>query len=279
LPWDHLVNPWELLTIAHEVGHDVDEDLGQLTKSLRPAITDALNAIGTPRERISQWNKWTSEILADLVGILLTGPAFVQVLAGLLTLPKHRVRHISPSDEHPPHYLRIFINTALVRRLGLSQSANALQADWKAIYDGPGNDFGPYLPDIEPVISTILDIPLEALQDRDGRQHNLSELIAFTPDDQALIQETATKLTAGALPDKLALRHVISASQLAFEQTSGTSDADGLDTLARHTRQAIVDLSPPGQLPAGLASRRARQHLDDLAQAFFERPLDDFDIN
>jgi len=279
LPWDHLASPWELLTIAHEVGHDVDEDLGRLTRALLPAVAGQLSQAKTPLERIVQWQTWTSEILADLVGILLTGPAFAGVLAALLTWPTDQVRHISSVDEHPPPYLRVFINTALVRRLGLSQSADTLEASWKALYGEPGDDFSSYLPEVEPVISAILDTPLDALRDRDGRRHSLSALIAFTHDDQARVEKAAARLAAGALPDHLPIRHVVSASQVAFERMAEAAHAAGLEMLARSTRQAIVDLSPPVQLDAGLASRRVRQHLDGLARAFLELPLDDFGIH
>lgn len=277
LPWDHLANPWELLTIAHEVGHDIDEDLGKLTRTLQPAIADQLETAQTPTRRIAQWQAWTSEILADLAGILLTGPAFVQALTGLLTLPRHYVRYMNSTDPHPPHYLRVFINTALVRRLGLPQSADTFEMGWRALYGEPGDDFSPHLPEIEPVITAILDTPLTALQDLDGKLHCLSELIAFTPDDQALIQEAAANLTAGALHGQLSIRYVVSASQLAFEQM--TDDATDLDLLARRARQTIIDLSPPGQLTVGLASPHARQHLDDLASACLDRPLGDFGIH
>jgi len=242
LPWDHLVNPWELLIMAHEVGHDVDADLGGLSQALQPAIASQLNEFGTPMGHIVRWQQWTSEILADLVGILLTGPAFVGALAGLLTLPRSHVLHISSTDKHPPHYLRVFINTALVRRLGQPQLAEALEAIWRAL--------------------------------------SLSELIAFTADDQARVQATAARLVTGApLTSKLPIRHVVSASQLAFEQIVQSGDTAGLATLAQHTQRTIIDLKPPGQLPVGLASRRARQHLDDLARAYLERSLDDIGIH
>jgi len=278
LPWDHLINTWELLIIAHEVGHDMDTDLGNLTEALQPAIADQMNKVKVPAERFVKWQRWTSEILADLVAILLTGPAFVRVLAGLLTLPRHYVRYISSTDEHPPCYLRVLINTALVRRLGLAQSADALEVGWKALYGEPGDDFGPYLPDIEPVISAILDTPLDVLQDQDGRRHSLSELVTFTSDDQALIQETAARLVADAPHRRLPLRHVVSASQLAFEQIAGTGDATRVDRLAQRTQQTVIDLAPPAQLAAGLSSR-AQRHLDDLARVLLERPLDDFGLH
>jgi hypothetical protein len=54
LPWDHLANPWELLTIAHEVGHDIDEDLGKLTQALQPAITDQMNRAFCPVAEVDE---------------------------------------------------------------------------------------------------------------------------------------------------------------------------------------------------------------------------------
>jgi hypothetical protein len=278
LPWDHMVNPWELLTIAHEVGHDVDQDLGKLSRALQPVVASQLGEIKTPAKRIAQWKRWTSEILADLVGMQLTGPAFAGVLAELLTLPKHQVRHIRADGKHPPHYLRVLINTVLARRMGLSQAVNSLEADWKTLYGEPGDDFGPYLPDVEPVVSAILDTPLAALQGREEQRHSLDELVVFAPSSQECIQEAAAKLAAGAAPGELAIRHVVSSSQLAFEQMMGTGDAAKLESLARHTRQTIIALTPPKRLRAGLASGRVRRRLDELARTFFEYSLDDFDV-
>jgi len=280
LPWDHLVNPWELLTIAHEVGHDVDEDLGKLTEALQPTLVNQMNKIKTPASRLVEWQKWTSEILADLVGILLTGPAFTGALVGLLTLPRHYVLHIGSTDEHPPHYLRTFINTALVRHLGLPQLADDLEVRWKTLYGEPNDDFSPYFTEIEPVIAAILNTPITALQDLDGKPHSLGELITFTPSDQARIKEAAAELTAGTpLTRKLPIRQVLSASQLAFEQMAQSDSSAGIAALAQRTQETIIELKPPGQLPVGLALRRAREHLDDLALAYLERPLEDIGIH
>jgi len=277
LPWDQMVNPWGLLAIAHEVGHDVDEDLGKLTEALQPAITARMNETRIPAGRFVKWQRWTSEILADLVGVLLTGPAFVSTLIELLMLPRHYVRHISSTDEHPPPYLRILINAALVRRLGLSQSADALETRWRGFYGEPGDDFGPYLSDIEPVLSAILEAPLDALRNRqNGQRHSLSELLTFTPDDQVLIDEAAAGLSDDVLPGKLSIRHVVSVSQVVFEQAVQTGDPTRLEGLAQLTRQTIIALSPPGQLAAGVPPRRARQYLEDLARALLEHPLEDF---
>jgi hypothetical protein len=275
MPWDCLVNPWELLVIAHEVGHDVDEDLGRLSMELQPIVSRELDQLQTPMDRILQWQRWTSEILADLVGILLMGPVYARTLTGLLMLPRHLVRRIGSATRHPPHYLRTFVNTALIHRLGFSRLGKELEAGWQALYGKPNDEFSPYFPDIEPVISAILDTPLMILQSPDSQLHSLSELISFTPDDQAAIQEAVTKLITGIPIGRLQTRHVVSASQLAFEQMTEAGNATQIEELAQHTCQTIIDTARPGQLRAGLA-HRAQKHLDRLARAALERPLDDF---
>jgi len=268
LPLNCLATPWELLVIAHEVGHVVDDDLGQLTKALQPAIASQLEAAKTRQEHIAGWQAWTSEIVADVLSTLLAGPAFCGLLIENLSLPIQYIRRVHSTDSHVPHYLRVLINAALLRRQGLTQSANTLEVGWKALYGEPGEDLASYLSDVETIISVILDTPLSTLQDQDGVQHSLSELISFTSDDQMRIEEAAVKLTKGASSSLLSPRHVVSASRLAFEQMVKTNSAARLETLAQQTQQAIIALAPAGMLAARLTSRRARQHLANLSQEY-----------
>lgn len=66
VPWDHVRNSWELLSLHHEVGHDIEADLrmrGPLQKKLLPA----LQASGKiPEERIRKWMEWQGKRLPTL---------------------------------------------------------------------------------------------------------------------------------------------------------------------------------------------------------------------
>ena len=66
LPWDHVENVWEFLTLHHEVGHDLEADL-----KLRPVLQSTLQSLlihaHVPPERILVWARWQDEIFADLV--------------------------------------------------------------------------------------------------------------------------------------------------------------------------------------------------------------------
>jgi hypothetical protein len=278
LPWDYLSIPWLLLTIAHEAGHDLDEDLNKLSEVLKPHIGACLKDLNVPQNRIENWQRWTSEILADLMGILLTGPAFTSVLTEMLTLPRIYVLDKNPGGKHPPHYLRIFINTTLIQSLGLSQYANTFETNWQMLYDKPNSDFTPYLADIQPVLSTMLDTPLMALQDRNGGLHSLKELVPFTPDTQVHIQDAAAELDVGPLTSEIPIRHVVSAVRLAFEKAVTKGHTCSVETLIQHAQKSISELAPPGQLDKNL-SRRASEHLDKLAHDILKYPLSEFGID
>jgi hypothetical protein len=69
VPPDQLLNSWELITVAHEVGHDLETDLGigdALQKSTETVLRDAKRD-----QRLDQWQIWRQELFADLVALQL----------------------------------------------------------------------------------------------------------------------------------------------------------------------------------------------------------------
>ena len=84
LPWDHIANPWEFLSLHHEVAHDIDGDLNNVSNELEMIVNQTLRRHSVPDERIAVWRRWTGEIVADFLGILLAGPPFVSFLASFL---------------------------------------------------------------------------------------------------------------------------------------------------------------------------------------------------
>ncbi len=113
LPWDHVENIWEFMTLHHEVGHDLEADL-KIRQPLAASLETTLKNGGVPDDRIQQWSQWQGEIFADLVGLQLGGPPFAECLMHLLLLPKSMVVTIDPSDPHPTHYPRVLMNAAYI---------------------------------------------------------------------------------------------------------------------------------------------------------------------
>ena len=106
LPWDHAETPWDFLTLAHEVGHDLESDLA-LGHELLQALEAELRAAVVPNDRVYVWKDWQAETFADLVALQLVGPAYTDTLMRLLLLPAKEVTSYDKDDPHPTHYVRI----------------------------------------------------------------------------------------------------------------------------------------------------------------------------
>jgi hypothetical protein len=103
LPWDHVENTWEFMSLHHEVGHDLEADL-KLREVLATSLQTTLGNAPAPSDRIQQWMNWQGEVFADLVGLQLGGPAFAEALMHLLLLAAGMVTTFDPNDPHPTHY-------------------------------------------------------------------------------------------------------------------------------------------------------------------------------
>src|SRR6266566_1038204 len=99
----HAENHWKFLSLAHEVGHDVEADL-RLREPLVTGLRLALEAANVLGERVTVWKSWQAECFADLIGLQLVGPAFAEVLMNLLLLPAKNVTTYDNKDPHPTHY-------------------------------------------------------------------------------------------------------------------------------------------------------------------------------
>jgi hypothetical protein len=163
VPWDHVTNAWELLSLHHEVGHALEADL-----NLRFRLTAAILA-AVPGERQSRWKAWQTEVVADLIGLQLAGPAYTDMLINLL-LPATDVATMDVSDPHPTYYLRILMNTAYIRILVknsqvLRDHAQRLEDIWISFY-GTQPQFDDYLSDFPAVFAALMDQSFDELRER-----------------------------------------------------------------------------------------------------------------
>jgi hypothetical protein len=225
IPWDTLGSSWEFLALHHEVGHDLEADL-----SLRPALLSSLIAElkknDVPHTRIKIWSQWIGEVVADLCALQLAGPAFTDVLMHVLLLPEHVVKSFDPEDPHPTPFLRILLNSAYIRTLGISpaleQHAAAIEARWKETYgkDSGDAELDCFAGDFAHVFAALMDSPLPAL-----REHTLRELIPFADSDDAVIRSAVKFFRTGAnRPSWLPLRHTVSAARLALGEEADTGN-------------------------------------------------------
>jgi hypothetical protein len=256
LPWDHMENLWELVSLHHEVGHDIEGDL-KLRGALLLNLVNILGAAGVPQPRIDVWQSWVGEIFADLVAIQQGGLSFSLGLAHLLLLPAHIVTKYNPEDPHPTHYVRVLMNTAYARTLvsgdsqpektaaaRIEKDAASLEEAWKSLY-GEAGEWVPFIADFPAVFQALMDTPVGVLKGTSVRA-----LIPFTAADDLRIRTASEYLLTGQNapgPQTIAPRHCASAARLAAAKAVTTADLSAaLGDINTRLTQLIRDSAPLG---------------------------------
>ncbi len=217
LPYHRLVNPWTLGAILHEVSHNLQNELG-LAQAIPQNIARRLIQQGFGRQVAGIWTRWNRETFADLSGLLLGGPAVVGSLMDVVGRAPSTVLTYSAHGPHPTPYLRLFLNTECLRRMGFPDEAQQYQRTWTRIYPNPRNsNFPPALlknfPDaIASVVDTICFQPYAALGNK-----CLSQVIQFAPKEQQMVEEAARRLASGNDPGVVPERFLIGASRFALD--------------------------------------------------------------
>ncbi|MEB3277743.1 MAG: hypothetical protein VKK42_02325 [Lyngbya sp.] len=218
LPYHRLVNPWTLGAILHEVSHNLQTDL-KLRKTIPYAIAKRLLKAGISREVASTWVRWHSETFADLSGLLLGGHYMVASLMDIAARSPATTLYFAPGAVHPTPYLRLFISTELLCRMGFPKEANAYNQIWKRIYPNPrsGNIPVEFLETFgkakKLVVDTICFTPYSELGGK-----TLAEVTGFRPMHQRMIEEAGERLAKGRDPGIVPERFLIGASRWALDK-------------------------------------------------------------
>jgi hypothetical protein len=218
LPYHRMVNPWTLGAVLHEVGHNLHNDLG-LAKSVPRMIAKCLLHAGCSSFVTQTWVRWNREIFADLIGLLLGGPAVVASLMDVIGRGPKTVFGYLPTGPHPTPYLRAFISIELLRRMGFPDEAKAYRRSWHQIYPNPRTGILPesllenFSEVIAHVVNAVCFTPYPSLGGR-----ALSQVIEFAPKEQQMIEEAATRLAAGTDPGIVPERFLIGASRVALDR-------------------------------------------------------------
>jgi hypothetical protein len=235
LPYHRLVNPWTLGAVHHEVGHNLQSDLG-LWQPVPRRIHRRLRQAGVEPMVASTWARWHKEIWADLSGLLLGGPAIVASLMDVVARSPAATQRFSASGVHPTPYLRAFISLELLRRMGFPQGAEALRQMWVRLYPSPGRSNIPRAMlntfDLANrlVVDTICYQPYRQLGDK-----SLADVIRLQPGYQQMIQEAGQRIASGTDPGIIPARFLVSASRWALDRRLARPGQ-----IARNFYQALV---------------------------------------
>ncbi|HVJ83650.1 MAG TPA: hypothetical protein VNC50_21465 [Planctomycetia bacterium] len=218
LPYHRLVNPWTLGAILHEVSHNLQNDLG-LEKLVPRRLGTALLRAGLGRDVARTWVRWNREFYADVSGLLLGGPAIATSLMDIIGRGPRTVLAFRATGPHPTPYIRAFVSTELLRRLGFNEHASQYDELWRRAYPDPTRGTIPprMLSTMKEAIRIAVDVtcfqPFEPLGNK-----SLAQVIRFGQKEQAMIEEAAGRIANGTDPGIVPERFLIGASRVALSR-------------------------------------------------------------
>lgn len=209
VPWFQLRHLPDALVIAHEVGHDVEQDV-RLGDELDAAIS---RAVGT--RRVEAWLSWRNEIFADTYGALSAGPAFAGALADFVARAPRFVatERRSPGawGRYPTAAVRIILICEVLDQLGFGDYANALRQRWERTY--PQHAAEEFVPDAPRVAEALTCTSYGALGGK-----SLTEVDRFTAAMYERAVATADDALAARSPRADDAVTLIAAARLAYER-------------------------------------------------------------
>lgn len=241
VPYERIESPWGMGVLLHEIGHNLHADLGIWHETEAAVQQRVLSVTGDPwLTRI--WGRWHKEIFADLIALLLGGPAIARSMLDFLAYPPPRAATFRPLGVHPTPYLRAFLLAEMLRRMGFVADARGVRTLWGTLYGASIGDArlpARLLSTATRVVAHVVDEL--AFQTRRGLGHRaLVDVIPFRRADEAAIVRAAPLLLAGRVPRELPPRFVVSASRYAFERGPRSSQA-----LAHTVLRHLARSAPP----------------------------------
>jgi hypothetical protein len=243
IPHERLHSPWGFGVVLHEVGHNLQADLGIWQETEAAVRRRVLEASRDPwLTRV--WTRWQKEIFADCAAVLLGGPAAAAGMKDFLAYPAPRVLAFRPLSFHPLPYLRAGILAEIVERVGFPGDARTIRSVWSRLYDRASSSAA--LP--QALVGTARALTSEvvdeiAFQPRRGLAgHRLVDVLPFGAADEGRIRRAAEALGKGQPMPAVPPRFVVGAARYAFERGEAAPDAISR-AVTRHLTRPLVAAS------------------------------------
>ena len=133
IPRERMIGNGITSSLFHEVGHQAAALLG-LVESLRPVLRRIGQGGGSGAIAWQFWERWISEIVADLWSVARAGIASTMGLMGVVSLPRPFIFRINPSDPHPAPWIRVKLSAALGRAFYPQPAWDRLEELWESYY-------------------------------------------------------------------------------------------------------------------------------------------------
>jgi hypothetical protein len=132
IPRERMIGFGIASSLVHEVGHQ-----GAALLELVESLQAELRSVPRPprlRSAWRRWDRWMSEIVADLWSISRIGIGSTLGLVGLVSLPRSFVFRPSDDDPHPMPWVRVLLSCAVGDRLYPHPQWRRLAAMWRRLY-------------------------------------------------------------------------------------------------------------------------------------------------
>lgn len=234
--------PWSLVFVGHEVGHHLQHDL-RLVRFFAEGLEGAVRGAGGAAAA-ERWKGWGEEIFADLVSLLVMGPAALWAISELEWAPRRSM--LRPGARYPAPALRLKLMIDWAARVGLA----APPADVAALLaEALAAPLPPVLDVDLALVPKVLDF---ARGPMDGDLGTLEQLCGFDPADfapgSACLAWAARLVDPGALPpihaDLRSPRLLAAALALAWWAAREIDDAAERDRRRALLRARALDLLP-----------------------------------
>lgn len=278
IPWYQLSHLPDVLILAHEVGHVVEDDL-KLTVPLHATLAVAIAAAGA-QARQGAWASWMGEAFADVFGTLAGGRGFACTMLDFVALDLETVRGEERDARawgaYPTVALRADLMVAALSVMGDPDGATEVAERRDALLAG-ANLMPTFRGDAQYIARGWLETPLPAL----GAKSLLR--VARVPDkhwpDASRASREALKQHAIGSSDP---RVLVSASRIAFEEDPLTYrlrevalDAAAGDPQSRLLHRFALSRATGTRSSAATARGASAAQLqaadDDAAQAMLAR--------
>jgi hypothetical protein len=223
LPYHRLVNPWTMGALLHEVSHNLQNEL-ELERAVPLAIYRQVSTATSPGVART-WTRWNREIFCDLMGTMLGGEAFILSLMDVVGRSREQALTYSPQGVHPTPYLRVFLSTELLRRMGFPDTARRYDRAWQALYPTTAGTTIPpavlrsWRTAVPAVVKAVCYTAFASLGGK-----SLREVITFEPRHQLMIEEAARRLAKGTDRGVIPERFLIGAVRTALDRRMATPE-------------------------------------------------------
>jgi len=133
VPRERMIGAGVASSLVHEVGHQ-GAALLDLVNSLRPVLQAAQHGAAEAVMAWRLWERWISEIVADLWSLLRVGVVATMGLIGVVSLPRAFVFRLNVDDPHPTPWIRVKLSCAMGQALYPHPQWRKLERLWDSYY-------------------------------------------------------------------------------------------------------------------------------------------------